>query len=207
MNETIMRLGIDFDNTIVCYDQVFHQVAREQNLIPADLPVSKQAVRDYLRAAGKEDRWTEMQGYVYGPRLTDAQAFAGVLDFIATQVRSGVELFVVSHKTKHPYLGPQYDLHAGALAWLELNGFFDPGRIGLPRENVFLELTKKAKLERIATLGCTHFIDDLPELLAESGFPKNVVKVLFDPNGDHGAETAFVRARSWLSLPQHLQAA
>src|SRR5207249_10636646 len=99
-----MRLGIDFDNTIVCYDQVFHQVAHEQNLIPADLPVSKQAVRDYLRAAGKEDRWTEMQGYVYGPRLTDAQAFPGVLDFIETQVKSGIELFVISHKTKHPYL-------------------------------------------------------------------------------------------------------
>lgn len=202
-----LRLGIDFDNTIVCYDQVFHQVAREQGLIPADLPVSKQAVRDYLRSMGQEDRWTEMQGYVYGPRLTDAQAFPGVLEFIQRQVRQGTSVFIVSHKTKHPYLGPKYDLHQAALAWLELNGFFDPRRIGLPRDQVFLELTKKDKLARIGALACTHFIDDLPELLAEPDFPPRVVKVLFDPNDDHGHLKTFSRARCWKSIEGDLLAA
>lgn len=204
---TTLRLGIDFDNTIVCYDQVFHRVAREQGLIPENLPISKQAVRDYLRSVDQEDRWTEMQGYVYGPRLTDAQAFPGVLDFIRDQVRKGTTLFIVSHKTKHPYMGPKYDLHQAALSWLELNGFFDLERIRLPRENVFLELTKKDKLARIGSLGCTHFIDDLPELLAEPDFPRDVKKVLFDPNDDHAPLTAFARARSWKSLEGELQAA
>jgi hypothetical protein len=36
---------------------------------------------------------------------------------------------------------------------------------------VFLEPTKADKLTRIATLGCTHFIDDLPEFLSDPGFP------------------------------------
>ena len=49
------RIGIDFDNTIVCYDDVFHEVAREQGLIPNDLPANKGAVRDHLRAIGRED--------------------------------------------------------------------------------------------------------------------------------------------------------
>jgi hypothetical protein len=196
----LVRLGIDFDNTIVCYDQFFHRVALEQALIPADLPVNKQAVRDYLRAVGKEDRWTEMQGYVYGPRLNDAQAFPGVLDYIRNQVRCGTEVYIVSHKTKHPYMGPKHDLHAAALGWLETNGFFDPARIGLPRAHVFLELTKKDKLQRIAALGCTHFIDDLPELLAEPDFPRDVRKVLFDPNGEHLKENVFARVPSWEGL-------
>lgn len=201
-----LRLGIDFDNTIVCYDEVFHQVARERDLIPAELPVSKQAVRDYLRSVGKEDRWTEMQGYVYGPRLSDAQAYSGVLAFIGEQVRRGTTLFIVSHKTKHPYLGPKYDLHEAALNWLEQNGVFDAARVGLPRDNVFLCLTKADKLRRIGELGCTHFIDDLPELLAEPTFPAAVHKLLFDPNDEHGNQTSFIRARSWKNLETQLAA-
>ena len=41
-----MRIGLDFDNTIVTYDSLFHKVATEQGLVPASLPVSKLAVRD-----------------------------------------------------------------------------------------------------------------------------------------------------------------
>lgn len=201
-----MRIGIDFDNTIVRYDEVFHQVALEQGLIAPTLPVSKQAVRDHLRAVGLESRWTEMQGYVYGPRLLDALPFPGLLDRLARLVREVGDVFVVSHKTKHPYLGPPYDLHASALAWMDKQGFFDPARIGLPRENVFLELTKQAKMQRIAALGCTHFIDDLPELLAEPDFP-DVVRILFDPNGDHADRTEFVRLSAWSCLDLSRRAA
>jgi hypothetical protein len=57
-----MLLGLDFDNTLVCYDGAFHQVARERDLVPADLPIVKEQVRDHLRAEGREDDWTELQG-------------------------------------------------------------------------------------------------------------------------------------------------
>ena len=29
-----MLIGVDFDNTIVCYDKLFHQLALERSLIP-----------------------------------------------------------------------------------------------------------------------------------------------------------------------------
>jgi len=44
-----MHIGIDFDNTIVCYDQIFHEAAVERDLIQPNLPASKQVVRDALR--------------------------------------------------------------------------------------------------------------------------------------------------------------
>jgi len=72
-----MRIGIDFDNTLVRYDALFHRVALEEGLIPAGLPVNKNAVRDHLRAQGIEARWTEMQGTVYGARMAEAEAFPG----------------------------------------------------------------------------------------------------------------------------------
>src|SRR3981189_2049974 len=39
-----MRIGIDFDNTIACYDGVFHAAALERGLIPSDLGRRKKTV-------------------------------------------------------------------------------------------------------------------------------------------------------------------
>src|SRR5262245_25183783 len=123
-----MRIGVDFDNTIVCYDEVFHRVALERGLIPPAVPVKKQAVRDHLRQIGREDDWTEMQGYVYGERMHDARPFPGALDFFRRMVVESIPVCIISHKTRHPYRGPKYDLHATAVGWLEQQGFFDPNR-------------------------------------------------------------------------------
>jgi hypothetical protein len=202
-----LRIGVDFDNTIVCYDQVFHRVALEQGLIPPTLPVSKGSVRDHLRAVNNEDAWTAMQGYVYGVRMIDAPAFPGVLDFFRRAVRHGVRVHIISHKTRYPYLGPKYDLHQAALDWLEKNGFFNSADVGLTRRHVYLELHKHEKLQRIGALSCTHFIDDLPELLAEPSFPKQVEKYLFDPKDEYPAVAEFRRVNSWGALEKELLAA
>jgi hypothetical protein len=196
------RIGVDFDNTIVSYDGAFHAAAVERGLIAAEVGSTKEAVRDWLRAAGREDDWTELQGHVYGPGMAKVRPFAGVADFFGRCIGAGVDVFVVSHKTLHPYRGPRHDLHASARGWLEAHGFTDPGRIGLPAERVFFETTKQAKLDRIARLGCTHFVDDLPEFLLEPGFPAGVERVLFDPHQSEACRAAaerhgLARVRSW----------
>ena len=192
-----MHIGVDFDNTIVCYDALFHKVAREKNLIPAEVPINKTDVRNHLRRVNNEDAWTEMQGYVYGPRITEAAPYPGVIEFFQACRAAGIRVSIISHKTKHPFLGEKHDLHAAAKNWLEQQGFFDPTRIGLPGENTFFELTKQAKLERIAACGCTHFIDDLPEFLGEAAFPKAALRILFDSNDLYAADKRFVRVLDW----------
>ena len=192
-----MHLGVDFDNTIVCYDALFHRVAREQGFIPADVPVNKSDVRNYLRRVDNEAAWTEMQGYVYGGRMSEAAPYPGVIEFFQACRQAGIPTSIVSHKTRHPFLGAQYDLHRAAAAWMEQQGFFDVTRIGLPRADVFFELTKPAKLERIGRCGCTHFIDDLPEFLSEPTFPAAVQRILFDPNNLYAGEQRFVRIQAW----------
>ena len=57
-----VHIGLDFDNTLIDYDGVFHQVALEKGLIDEHVPVSKTAVRDSLREREQEDDWTELQG-------------------------------------------------------------------------------------------------------------------------------------------------
>ena len=199
-----MLLGVDFDNTIVCYDALFHRVCRERGLIPADVPVNKSDVRNFLRRAGREEAWTEMQGYVYGARMAEAEPYPGVMKFFQACRAAGVVCRIISHKTLRPFLGEPYDLHAAATAWLEQHGFFDTTRIGLTGECVHFELTKAAKLERIGSAGCTHFIDDLPEFLAEPAFPRGVERILFDPNQLYADEKQFVRATTWAEIQARL---
>src|SRR5260370_7734628 len=107
-----MRIGIDFDNTIACYDGVFHAAAVERGLIPADLARDKNSVRDHLNGCRRKDDFTELQGYVYGARMDLVSPFPGFAEFVAVAQGAGHDLFIVSHKTRHPILGPWHDMHA-----------------------------------------------------------------------------------------------
>lgn len=190
------RIGIDFDNTLVNYDALFHRVALEQQVIPASLAPSKVAVRDYLRGIGREPVWTEMQGTVYGPRMDEAQAFPGATEFLRWALAHGIEVYIISHKTRFPFLGPKHDLHEAARRWVarHLAGSVAPL---LSVANVFFELTKEDKLRRIETTGCSYYIDDLPEILLASDFPADVRRILFDPDAHHEADNSFLAVRSW----------
>jgi hypothetical protein len=182
----MMRVGLDFDNTIVSYDVLFHKVAREQDVVPPDTPVNKLAVRDYLRRVGREEVWTEIQGTVYGARMNEAVAYPGVIEFLIWANQVGHEIAIVSHKTKHPFLGPQYDLHAAARTWVEQH-LCKNGSPLIPSAQVFFELTKEEKLARIRDFRCDVFLDDLPEILQANGFPVSTWRILFDPDGHHTA--------------------
>ncbi|HEY1793218.1 MAG TPA: phosphotransferase [Opitutaceae bacterium] len=195
-----MTVGIDLDNTVVSYDALFHEIAAAAGLIPAGFPASKTAIRDHLRAANREADWTRMQGRAYGSRMEGAQAFPGALDFIGECRARGVAVRIISHRTRQPYAGESCDLHGAALRWLEAHGLCGPGR----QSEVYLEATRQAKHRRIASAGCTHFIDDLPEFLADADFPPGVERILFDPAGVHRAPPGASRFGSWQAIAAHL---
>jgi len=200
-----MRIGFDFDNTIVSYDALFHKVALEQGVVTDAVPVNKLAVRDFLRAADKEDIWTEMQGYVYGARMTEAQAYPDVIEVMRRMKNAGHTLAIMSHKTRHPYLGKQYDLHASARAWIQ-RYLSEDGESLIPNEQIFFELTKEEKLARIHHFGCDVFIDDLPEILQAKTFPVETKRFLFDPDQHHnGVNLPEIKiVSSWATFESHL---
>ena len=174
-----MVIGVDFDNTIVCYDPLFHRVAVERGLIPASLPARKNDVRDFLRAQQREEEWTQLQGYVYGARMGEAQPFPGVLEFFTRCVHKRITVHIISHKTRTAVVGPAYDLQRTAQEWLATQGFLDPHRTGLSTAHVHFGETRQEKILHIREAGCTHFIDDLEETFREPGFPHHVVQILF----------------------------
>lgn len=195
-----LLIGIDFDNTIICYDQVFYRLALESGLIPLDLPPGKNIIRNHLRGEGKEDLWTEMQGLVYGDKIIEAEPYPGVDDFLSYCKLKNIPTCIVSHKTRHPYRGPKYDLHVAGYKWLRAKGFLDEEKSGTSFRKVYFELTKEEKIQRIVSLKCTHFIDDLPEILLADGIPGNIKKILFDPAGDFHDLSGIERKRSWFEI-------
>jgi hypothetical protein len=194
-----MRIGFDFDNTIVSYDELFFKVAVEKSLVPVDLPKSKLAVRDYLRKIDNENAWTELQGYVYGLRMAEAVAFPNAIEFMRLVHDNGIPMVIVSHKTKHPFMGPKYDLHEAARAWVK-NYLVAGGENLIQPDQLFFELTKEEKINRIAETECDFFIDDLPEILLLAGFPGKTERILFDPEGNHGADGMDAKLDSWREI-------
>lgn len=180
-------LGLDFDNTLVRYDKLFHQLAAEKGLIEKSLPTDKTAIRDYLRSQGQDEQFTLLQGEVYGLRILEAEPAEGMLKALGELHQRGIPMVLVSHKTRTPYKGPAYDLHQAAWSWLEKNGFFDPHGLGWSRDQVFFEESKQAKVERIAAQKCTHYIDDLPEILEM--IPTGIKAILFAPTKEPSKET------------------
>jgi hypothetical protein len=112
-------------------------------------------------------------------------------------------LFIISHKTRHPFAGPAYDLHQSARDWLAAHDFYDRW---ISPDRVFFELTKKEKLARISQQGCTVFIDDLPEIFADADFPTDVRKILYDSANrlSNAVAEGLVRLKSWQDIHEHV---
>jgi hypothetical protein len=176
------RIGIDFDNTIVCYDEVFVRTAKAEGLIPHDFVGGKAAVRDLVRRlSGGEESWQRLQGRVYGDQMDGATLFEGAARFLTRcRNRADTRIFIVSHKTELGHFDESgINLRDAARAWMVKHRFFDKDGFNLSSDAVYFEPTREHKVDRIAQLHCTHFVDDLEEVLEDSRFPTGVRRILF----------------------------
>ena len=158
------KIGIDFDNTIVIYDELFYKVALERNLIPINFPKNKLKIRNYLRKQNKENEFTNIQSEVYGKRIIDANAAPNIFEALK-KISNDYEINIISHKTKYPYAGEKYNLHIAAINWLEKNKFLSISGLNIKNKDIYFLPTKDKKLAAINALDYTYFVDDLPEIL------------------------------------------
>jgi len=186
-----MLIGLDFDNTIVRYDAVFERLAREKGVPPTVASAGKTAIRDSLRAEGREPDWTMMQGQAYGSRMPEAVAHAGVGEFLCAAANAGHRMVIVSHRTLQPYLGPAFDLHAAARAWWAAQEF------ATLVADVHFEMTAEAKAARIGALQCDVFVDDLWEFLQRSDLPSGLRKIWLDHGRESVAQDGLEQVGSW----------
>lgn len=176
-----IHLGIDFDNTLVNYSNVFYQAALKRGLVTANIQRDKRNIRDRIRELPNgEIKWQELQAFIYGERISGAVLFNGAKKFLNACRKASIPISIISHKTSFaPMDKKRINLIDAAKDWIEKNGFFDKNGPGLSREKFFFEPTRLAKIERIKQVGCTHFIDDLEETFLENTFPPYIEKILF----------------------------
>lgn len=189
-----MLIGLDFDNTIVCYDAVFERLAREKGVPAPVAATGKTAIRDFLRVEGRELEWTIMQGEAYGSHMPEAEVFQGVGEFLSAAAGTGHRIVIVSHRTTKPYAGPDFDLHAAAKDWW---GQRDCAGVV---SDVFFETTAENKAARISSLRCDVFIDDLWEFLQRPDLPQSIRKIWLDHGGRAAAREGIEKVGSWSEI-------
>lgn len=199
-------IGVDFDNTIVCYDNLLHSIALDRGLINASIKKSKRYIRDEIRQLEDGDKkWQELQAVVYGQRIREATIINGVARFFKLCKKNKVKVYIISHKTLYAgYDSTRTNLRASAIDWMERNNFFKDDGLSMSKKDVNFQSTRQGKIKLIKELGCTHFIDDLEETFIEISFPKDVEKILYSPHCKHFHIKGVKVFRTWRDINEYL---
>jgi len=199
-------IGIDFDNTIVSYDELMCRAAIDRGLIRDGGERTKRAVRDRIRQLPDgEIEWQKLQARVYGPLMSGARPTDGLEEFIRWCRDAGMAVCIVSHKTEYAaYDETRTNLRTAALEWMAVRRFFEPGGLDLTCDSVYFESTRADKIARIRRIGCSHFVDDLEEVFLEPSFPADVQRILYAPHATIVSSDGAVVMPSWQALREYL---
>jgi hypothetical protein len=203
-----VRIGIDFDNTIICYDEVFAAAAQRRGLVPDGWSGLKSELRDTLRAqAGGEVAWQGLQGWVYGKGIKEAAIFPGMSDFLSACRQAKAEVYIVSHKTRYGHQDPdRTDLREAARNWMQGSGLIGSADSALSLDRIYFEDTLAAKVDRVASLELDVFIDDLVDVFEQPHFPQRTRPILF-ASADASRHGRYRPVASWAEIQNEVFAA
>ena len=202
----ILRIGLDFDNTIANYDQAFPDVARilgyqTKATNKRDLKV------ELIASAEGETAWQKVQGLTYGKFIDQASLYPGVLEFVVRAKARNCEVFVISHKTQFGHFDEtKTSLRDAATAWMTSKKIVGHGFAQVDEAHIFYASTRDEKIAKIKELSLDIFIDDLSEVLTDSSFSAKTRKILFGPDLDQVAnsDSAILTSQSWREIGDEL---
>ena len=168
-----IKIGIDFDNTIVCYDDIFHSAALAKGYIKNDVLPQKKNNKRYYTKKFRRSFLAETSIRNLWTKIIEAKPFVGVIDFILDLLKLGFDVYIISHKSQYASIdkAKSKDLIAAARNWLDKYFFFNLNAKSFPKNNIF-EPSRIMKIQRISSLGCNIFIDDLLETFLDKNFPE-----------------------------------
>jgi len=176
----IHKIGIDLDNTIICYDLAFQLAARKFRLIDNHVVLPKESLRNQIRKRKNgEEQWQKLQGYVYGKGILNAEIFPGLYRFLWRCHKNKVKVEIVSHKTKYGH----FDADKTSLRDASNNFLSDKNIINssirLINKITYTD-SLKDKLNYIKRNNFDWFVDDLVEV-ADSILVDGQKSILFSP--------------------------
>ena len=193
------KLGVDLDNTIICYDEAFQRVGVKTELLPPTFIGNKREVKSYLLGLfNGQFKWEKLQGLVYGREILSAHVFPGFLPFLDELKRNCLEIVIISHKTRiahHDEKNTNLRLAAKSFLIKELI----LGKHKVPNKNLVFCGTLDEKINRINDENCDLFIDDLEQVFDHPKFPNKCQKILFGSKSDK-----YKSIDNWKSLSDEL---
>ena len=168
-----MKIGIDFDNTLISYESVFSSIFSDFGLdhYPGSKTLLKKAL---IERDGDDTEWQKVQARVYGPEILKANPAPGLLDFLKSYHKVH-ELFIVSHKTERSNIDSGVNLRDWARKWLKDNGVYN----FISVDRIFFLNELDQKVLKIKELGLELFIDDLEKVARNQFFPSECRFILF----------------------------
>ena len=195
-----MNLGIDLDNTLIRYDEVFVEYARSLNLISPDCIGSKNQLRELIKnAPNGQENWERLQGAVYGQGISSASLFPGAYRFLKRCRYRGIKVHVISHKTKYAKFNDDGTLlRSAALKFLSEVDVLNSGDQSLIQSVKFFS-SREEKIQEIRRAQLDIFIDDLPEVLDDPILESNLRKIGFSPDNEANFKDA-EKCCSWSEM-------
>jgi hypothetical protein len=198
-NDANMIIGIDFDNTIIDYTNLFYEAGLSLGVLPDNAGCNKITIREYLIENERKQDWIKIQGLVYGEYIRTAKVMDGFSSFSDLCYENGWKIYIISHKTRDSIVGEKFNLHTSALHWLEDNRIYGTGIRGSVK-GVFFESTRSDKVCRINQIGCNILIDDLAEVLLHPALVPDIIKILYDPDTNTSVNPHYYTASGWKQI-------
>ena len=174
----MIKLGIDLDNTIICYDELIYDLAKNKfpkiNFLRNSK--SKKMIKNEIIKIYGNEQWTKLQGIIYGKKILEARVFNGFRKGIQ-KLKDEFEIFIISHKTNKAAIGKNINLHAAAKKFLKKNNISFCKNELIDKNKILFAGTQNAKIRLIKNKKIDIFIDDLDVVL--QSLPEMVTKIHF----------------------------
>ena len=201
MTDSIKKIGIDLDNTIISYDDVFQLAANKFGLLDNNNCLSKESLRNQIRnQKNGEKKWQKLQGYVYGEGINEAALFPGVYRFLWRCKERKIDVEIVSHKTEFGHFdSKKISLRDSATNFLINHGLLDNKNPLIKK--VTYKNSKKEKIDYIKQNNYECFIDDLEEIIFSEEL-EGQKGILFSRDNLSVNNSNNVIAQSWEEISQ-----
>jgi hypothetical protein len=196
----ILRIGLDFDNTIANYDLAFSEVAEILGL-KTSAKTKAEVKRDLLSRQDGDFLWQKVQGLTYGRYIHLAEVHSGLLEFVFRARSLGHQLFIVSHKTEFGHFDEsKTPLRASAMQWLQAKRIVGELPVQIKPQEVYFCHSQDEKIKKINDLGLDVFIDDLEEVFKNQLLSSKVRRILFSVESEANGE--YESHFSWREISQ-----
>ena len=196
MKQVNLKIGIDLDNTIIDYSDSLKKLLQEEYKIELkNKTFSKSLIKKQIIEIYGDREWTRAQGLLYSKYLDYANPYSGCLDALKKLSSSGSELYIISHKTKYPFIGGKTNLILLAKKWIEKNLVYENGISIFADANILFNETINEKIESIISQDLDIFIDDLEVILKL--LPSSVNKIWFTTEI---MPSKFIKCSNWREI-------